>query len=56
LIIKSTPASAKESAQPKPRPLLEAHTIAFFPFMPKSNSNALSNMRQLIFFEVQFIG
>ena len=44
--IKSTPASARESAQPRPRPLLEAQTIAFLPFMPKSNFHSPSLSKQ----------
>ena len=32
----STPSKAKLSAQDLPKPLLEAHIIAFFPDIPKS--------------------
>ena len=35
-ITKLTPASAKASAQPRPSPLLDAHTNAVLPLIPKS--------------------
>ena len=44
-IVKDTPAFARASAQPNPNPLEDAHTIAFFPLMPKSIKLSLCNIK-----------